>query len=155
MTLQMKLHSVERTEHARRGLKQAFVAEGEPLFKFEIKTAPFEPKNEIGRRAKTLHDSLEIFKGYWFGRDARKTNDRLINFSSKAMVVYCFIVALETHCTTNFNRDYVVKMLSEMSVNQLKSVLRLPNKNNSEDRERLSKAKTGILESWSALKELV
>lgn len=63
----------------------------------KVVSTPFEPKTKLGKIVKKMNECMNVFTNYWFSKDARKTNNKLIELSSDFFIIYTFILDLDVN----------------------------------------------------------
>lgn len=110
---------------------------------------------EVCSRLLQIYNTFEDFKKYWFSKDARITNNRLIRFSTQ------FTSSLEVFCPKNPNDPKnatkimsMYYMLSKISDNELKRIFKIPAKKdgNEELIKTLKLSRVNIIKAWNWLR---
>ena len=115
-----------------------------------ISTTPFTPKTRAGQLAKLIHNECKTFTDFWFGRDARKTNDRLIELSCDVFIIYTCIVQLETEQKC---RKDLIDHLNKYDAKKLNTVLRLGG--TPENKTQLKASRRRLIEGWKELTPII
>jgi hypothetical protein len=106
-----------------------------------------QPATKIERKALRLNRLITVFTESWFPRDARKTNDALIELGSSVFQLVMFARKAEGGSASDAAAALYV--LGRWNDKALRGVLRL--RGDAAEKKKLREARARFIERWHAL----
>lgn len=115
------------------------------------------PRTVPGKIIQEIDDLATIFTDHWFGRPAKKTNERLIELCAEITSIKVYIMGMETQffnnpgsvqCTIN-----LVDWVNRYDPKSLGRVLRIGG--DEAQKQKMVSSRTRLIELWVLLRKLV